>query len=66
MVAYDSQIPDLRATADVTITINRNPNAPQFQPSSNYFVQIRENTTVGSEIVDIDAVDQDKVHYLYK
>ncbi|VDH99244.1 protocadherin Fat 4, partial [Mytilus galloprovincialis] len=66
VVAYDSQIPDLRATADVTITINRNPNAPQFQPSSNYFVQIRENTTVGSEIVDIDAVDQDKDTLTYE
>ena len=61
VIAYDAQYPKLQATATATLTVTRNPNGPQFLPSSNYAISIRENTTIGTEILDIVATDQDQV-----
>lgn len=61
MTVHDSAFPDLKDRAQVTITVTRNPNAPIFEPSATYFKQIGENTTVGTEIVDINARDADQV-----
>ena len=61
VTVHDSAFPDLKDRAEVTITVTRNPNAPIFEPSASYFEQIRENTTVGTEIVDINARDADQV-----
>lgn len=61
MVVYDSLYPRLKATADVQISVTRNPFAPQFVPSADYPTTVQENVTLGYQVLDINARDFDNV-----
>ena len=58
MVAYDSNVPSQRDTADVTITVTRNLNAPVFT-RSNYITTVDESFPFGRAVVNATAVDAD-------
>lgn len=60
MVAFDTVYPNNRATATATISVNRNPNGPTFNPQV-YKRQIDEDTSLGALIVDVNATDLDNV-----
>ncbi|XP_055954929.1 protocadherin Fat 4 [Patella vulgata] len=57
--AYDTNNPNLRATETVTITVNRNPNGPVFQPTS-YAKSIPETYAVTRSILQVIATDADR------
>ncbi|XP_062607122.1 protocadherin Fat 4-like, partial [Saccostrea cucullata] len=59
VVAYDSLFPRLKATADVIISVTRNPFAPSFSPSADYSATVQENVTLGYAVLDINATDVD-------
>ncbi|XP_062579030.1 protocadherin Fat 3-like [Saccostrea cucullata] len=59
VVAYDSLYPRLKATADVIISVTRNPFAPSFSPSADYSATVQENVTLGYSVLDINATDVD-------
>ncbi len=61
IVVYDSQVPDVRDTETVTITILRNPNEPHFAQNP-YSRTILETHELGLSVVDIDATDIDGVN----
>ena len=63
VVAYDDLYPDDRATATVTITVNRNPGRPQFTDPNGpiYTRTIDEAFPVPEVVVDINATDLDGV-----
>ena len=58
VIGYDSLTPYQQATADVTITVLRNVNSPQFQPE-NYQQTIPEELAVGASILQVTATDAD-------
>ncbi|KAL3878042.1 hypothetical protein ACJMK2_035678, partial [Sinanodonta woodiana] len=56
--AYDTVYPNQVAYTNVTININRNPNAPGFNPSF-YARTITEDYTIGISLVDVAVSDAD-------
>ena len=60
VTAYDDADPNRVATADVTIVVQRNANAPKFEPSE-YRKSVEESETLGEPIVTVTASDADKV-----
>ncbi|XP_061182373.1 cadherin EGF LAG seven-pass G-type receptor 2-like [Saccostrea echinata] len=57
--AYDSDYPNDKAYANVTITVNRNPNAPSFT-SPSYSKTINESYPLAVSLVQINGWDADK------
>jgi len=60
VVAFDTSIPRLRATAEVFITVTRNLYEPIFDPQE-YRVTISEDTPVGQFIQKLTVNDNDGV-----
>lgn len=60
MVAYDSEDPQRRVTADVTVFITRNPSGPAFLQDP-YERIIGENFPLGDTVINTTAVDLDGV-----
>ncbi|KAL5018741.1 hypothetical protein ScPMuIL_004463 [Solemya velum] len=62
--AYDTVYPDDRATATVTVSVNRNPGSPVFDPAF-YAKIIPESFPLGNSVVDVNATDPDfdPLHY---
>ena len=58
VITYDSSVPTQRDTADVTITVARNLNAPVFT-RSNYVVTVDEEYPLGRAVVNATAADAD-------
>ena len=63
VIVYDSGDPKLQDTADVTIFVQRNPNAPRFTEFS-YSRQINEEYPLGEDVLTVSAVDDDNVSEL--
>ena len=65
ILAYDSSYPNKKATATLVVSVRRNVNGPEFQPSSSYSKTIVESFVVGDNILQVKAVDKDvSVSYL--
>lgn len=60
--AYDSVYPSNTDEAVVTINVNHNPSAPVFNPAF-YVTTIPETFLVSNVVVDINAVDNDRVSF---
>ena len=60
VVAYDSEDPVRRITADVTVFITRNPSGPAFLQDP-YERVIGENFPLGDTVLNTTAVDLDGV-----
>ena len=60
MTAYDDAEPGRVATADVTILVSRNANAPKFGEQS-YRVTVEDTVSLGETITSIEATDEDGV-----
>ena len=58
VVAFDSRETQLRATADVTIKVQRNANSPVFTKDP-FRVSISENQGLGETIIHANATDKD-------
>lgn len=58
--AYDTFYPNDKATATVTVSVNRNPGAPVFDPAI-YTRTIPETFPLGNLVVDVNATDPDLV-----
>ena len=58
ITAYDNGIPSRSNSTIVYITVNRNQNAPFFQPTQ-YSANIAESGILGSEVVQVTALDSD-------
>ncbi|GLV42165.1 Cadherin 87A, partial [Carabus blaptoides fortunei] len=59
VIAYDSGIPQLSATANVNVTIeNVNDMDPVFSQSS-YEASVKENAPTGTHIITVNATDDD-------
>ncbi len=61
---YDDANPDKTTSTNLTITVNRNANAPRFQ-NSNIRATVLEIVPVGSSIATVRATDRDQVIYIY-
>lgn len=59
-MAYDTGAPSQIAYENVTIVVNRNPNAPFFSPSS-YSRVVGEDFAPGSSLFQLTASDNDGV-----
>ena len=64
VVAYDTDVPRLPATAEVFITIVRNLNNPIFNPQI-FRVTIDETTPVQLYIQKLNVTDSDSVCTVY-
>ncbi len=60
VTAVDDAEPGRMATADVTILVQRNANAPRFE-RENYRVTVSDRATLGEPIANITATDEDGV-----
>ena len=60
MTAADDAEPGRMATADVTILVQRNANAPKFG-RRDYRATVSDRATLGEPIVNITAIDEDGV-----
>ncbi|XP_041364041.1 cadherin-23-like [Gigantopelta aegis] len=58
VIAYDSAYPTNHASSNVTISVNRNPNRPVFNPSS-YAERIPESFPLGTSLLRVQATDDD-------
>ena len=63
MVAYDSGRPNLRTTATVTITVNRNLNGPKVNPPSDV-IDVIENENPIKWFYPVNVTDPDSVSHL--
>ena len=63
VVAYDSTYPENEATATVSILVERNPHAPEFD-DNNYQKTVDEKFALGSVVMEIRATDEDEVKTL--
>lgn len=57
---YDTANPSQHAQEVVVITVNRNPNAPQFTPL-NVTVTIPDSTPINTLVTQLNATDADGV-----
>ena len=64
IIAYDTANTGQKATATVTITVIRNPNAPRFT-QSNYDVTINDRYVLGQQVFDLRATDADNVSIVF-
>ena len=64
IVVYDRANPAEKATAAITIEVNRNENSPSFTEST-YRVDAVETMDLGSFIADVNATDSDGVRLVY-
>ena len=62
---YDSSNPSQRAATTVTITVQRNVNAPQFS-RSEYTARIVESYPIGSSVLGVRATDRDGDEVRYR
>ena len=60
VTAIDDQEPARVATADVTILVQRNANAPKFSQGS-YSVSLTSKAALGEPIIRVNATDADGV-----
>lgn len=60
MTAYDTAEPSRKATADVTVLVQRNANAPQFT-QDDYRIDLDETTALGEPLITMEATDEDGV-----
>jgi len=60
VTAYDDQDPGRLATAEVTILVQRNANAPKFKQTS-YRTTLDEKSPLGVGIINVTASDGDGV-----
>lgn len=60
VVAYDTGVSRLRATAECFITVRRNLNSPIFNPAT-YEVTIQEDLAVNTYIQKLNVSDSDGV-----
>ncbi|KAK3745550.1 hypothetical protein RRG08_040225, partial [Elysia crispata] len=58
LIAYDSARPNAQATSTMTINVNRNPNAPLFNPTS-YRNVTTETVDYGTLMFTLNAQDND-------
>ncbi|WAQ95445.1 FAT4-like protein [Mya arenaria] len=58
LLAYDTAYPGQVAYTNITILVNRNPNAPVFNPQT-YQRSITEDYTLGFSLVQIETSDAD-------
>ena len=63
VTAVDDAEPGRMATADVTILVQRNANAPKFG-RENYRATVSDTATLGEPIINITATDDDGVSKL--
>lgn len=63
LVAYDSDRPDDTAHTNLTVNVNRNPNAPNFI-DSNYQRTVNESYPISVSLVQIEASDNDGVSHI--
>lgn len=60
VIAYDSGVPQLSATAKVTVTvINVNDQDPKFE-KEQYNASIKENSPPGTRVIVVKATDDDE------
>ena len=62
VTAIDDADPGRMATADVTILVQRNANAPKFTEDT-YRVTLSEKATLGDPVIQITASDDDNVSF---
>jgi hypothetical protein len=55
------EVTEQSITTDVPIEVIRNPNAPTITSPTQCFAFISETTAQGTEVVDIDATDNDQI-----
>jgi len=60
VVAYDTTYPKNKAVKYVTITVNRNANAPRFEKDT-YEKTLTANYPLMTEVIKTHATDQDGV-----
>ncbi len=60
MEVFDSAYPRNRLTEYVTLTVNRNPTSPTFDPSQ-YSQTVSDNFPLATEVLRVSAVDPDGV-----
>ena len=60
VVAYDTTYPKNKAVKYVTITVNRNANAPRFE-RDNYEKTLTANYPLMTEVIKTNATDEDGV-----
>ncbi|KAI8794949.1 protocadherin Fat 4, partial [Biomphalaria glabrata] len=65
LVAYDSVRPNNRATATMTIGVNRNPSKPSFT-QTNYVQTVYETAPYGTNMFNLTATDPDGQSVEYK
>uniref|UniRef100_A0A8W8I309 Cadherin domain-containing protein n=1 Tax=Magallana gigas TaxID=29159 RepID=A0A8W8I309_MAGGI len=59
LTAYDSDYPNDKAYANVTITVNRNPNAPDFTNPS-YSITVNESYPLAVSLLQVSGQDADQ------
>ena len=64
-MAYDNIYPMNRATAVVTVSVERNPSPPRF-PEAPYDVTIGERMDLGASVMQVQAEDDDGVRRNYQ
>ena len=62
VLAYGTDKPDLRSTATVTITVDRNLNGPRFFPQSDS-IELPETTSTDFWSMPQNVSDPDSVSY---
>lgn len=45
---------------EVVINVNRNRNTPRFNPEGTYSKDIKQDAKVGSEVLRVQATDEDE------
>ena len=60
LIAFDDAYPLQTAITNITISVNRNPNAPVFNPQV-YTRSISEDYTLGFSLVQVEVSDDDGV-----
>ena len=64
VAAYDSYFPATKATAQLTITVLRNPAAPVFS-LAQYAQSVNEYYDTGKSVLAVAATDADGVMHLF-
>lgn len=61
LAAFDSDYPNDKAYANVTLTVIRNPNAPEFTNPS-YSITVNESYPLAVSLLQVSGQDADQVH----
>ena len=62
VIVYDSADPRLQDTADVTISVSRNPSVPQWS-NARYTETVSEDYSLGIPVLSVLATDSDGVSF---